>query len=1107
MIISQDGVWELANRIELGPGLILTQELVDDDYVAKIDISGEFGISEEFADTRYVIKSGDVMTGNLGFNSGNIGLNRGFAIAFDGYALGSANDYIYSPSDNRIDTVVNGNARWQVSDTSLFGGVRLTVKSTLTNPGWSALIGGDTIQLVLAENATDATLKSNRFGGAHYTNAEEPAAMLVVSSDAANNSLSIGGGTSAFNAATVIGFYTAANNTTVTGTQRASFDSTGLFQTLYGQKVVGTFTPGAGVGQSALFVGSVVTASSGFVRGILAQPTLVAAANADTLDGMRIGPSFTPGTFTGLIARGLVIGNFSVAGFTSPGTPRGLEIGQITATGATSAASILLGAGPTGATNNYYISANTFTISVAGVFSGLSLVVSSGAITGGASNMVVVAGTGASRTFTVQTTTSGGVATDALLLDTAQRMRVKSTLNNPSWSTLIGGDTVQLVLAENATDATQKTARLGGAHYTNAEEPVAMLSTTAGSAANTVNIGGGTSVFNAATQIQFYTAADNTTTTGTARATINTAGLFSQLFGVQIAGTFTPSNNDNAALLMTSVITAASAIAHGAYFRPNLTAAANADTLEGMRVTPAFTPGSFTGLIGRGIAIGSFSVAGFTSPGDPRGLEIGQITGTGAAVASSILLGAGPTGATTNYLINANNFKLTSAGAMTLSAALTYGGVTLNNAVTGTGNMVLSAGPTFTGTVTTAALSSTSITGTSATINGTSNAILSLNATTGNGARVLFRVNSTDFASWYVDTANKIYLMNGAGTPVTTFDNGALILSGSLTGVTSATFNDSVTVNGVTNAILTLNAATGNAARVLFAVNNVNFASWFSNAANKIQMLDSGGGAVTTFDNGALTTTSVTIPNGQYFRATRNTGSVVINVLGFDSGSDGVTLRHGGGGFTIRDESAALDRWTVAASTGHFVPAADNTYDIGTSSVRIRNLYAANQIQSATGFQARKNGSDTFEAGPFFEMANAAGTRAWTWQLASSSTDYLNLWFYNGSAAILATWQTDGTLISYDFALSSDERLKLNRFVITGALDKIDSLSGYTFEMVNDAQRKRKAGLLAQEVQKVLPEAVGQDKDGFLTLSYDSVIPLLVEGIKDLRRQVKALQS
>ena len=54
-------------------------------------------------------------------------------------------------------------------------------------------------------------------------------------------------------------------------------------------------------------------------------------------------------------------------------------------------------------------------------------------------------------------------------------------------------------------------------------------------------------------------------------------------------------------------------------------------------------------------------------------------------------------------VLDISNTAVTITPATTLSAALTYGGVTLSNAVTGTGNMVLSASPTLTGTLTAAA--------------------------------------------------------------------------------------------------------------------------------------------------------------------------------------------------------------------------------------------------------------------------------------------------------------------------------------------------------------------------------------------------------------------
>lgn len=79
----------------------------------------------------------------------------------------------------------------------------------------------------LADTTADATNKFARFAVPHYTNTEEPTALIYGFSSTSSNSLSFGGGSSLFNAATNIAFYTAANNTTTTGTERMVIASTG----------------------------------------------------------------------------------------------------------------------------------------------------------------------------------------------------------------------------------------------------------------------------------------------------------------------------------------------------------------------------------------------------------------------------------------------------------------------------------------------------------------------------------------------------------------------------------------------------------------------------------------------------------------------------------------------------------------------------------------------------------------------------------------------------------------------------------------------------------------------------------------------------------------
>ncbi|URQ04516.1 L-shaped tail fiber protein [Klebsiella phage BL02] len=95
--------------------------------------------------------------------------------------------------------------------------------------------------------------------------------------------------------------------------------------------------------------------------------------------------------------------------------------------------------------------------------------------------------------------------------------------------------------------------------------------------------------------------------------------------------------------------------------------------------------------------------------------------------------------------------------------------------------------------------------------------------------------------------------------------------------------------------------------------------------------------------------------------------------------------------------------------------------------------------------------------------------------------------------------------------IRSDRRAKSDIKVIENALEKVETLSGNTYELHNTSGgTTRSAGLIAQEVQEVLPEAVTQDIEadgGLLRLNYNSVIALLVESVKELSAEVKELKS
>ena len=91
---------------------------------------------------------------------------------------------------------------------------------------------------------------------------------------------------------------------------------------------------------------------------------------------------------------------------------------------------------------------------------------------------------------------------------------------------------------------------------------------------------------------------------------------------------------------------------------------------------------------------------------------------------------------------------------------------------------------------------------------------------------------------------------------------------------------------------------------------------------------------------------------------------------------------------------------------------------------------------------------------------------------------------------------------------TSDERLKDNIEVIEDPLSKVLSISGNTFDWNEKSNKSgHDVGLIAQEIEEVLPEAVTTRDNGYLAVDYHKVVPLLVEAMKELSDKVDELQQ
>ena len=110
--------------------------------------------------------------------------------------------------------------------------------------------------------------------------------------------------------------------------------------------------------------------------------------------------------------------------------------------------------------------------------------------------------------------------------------------------------------------------------------------------------------------------------------------------------------------------------------------------------------------------------------------------------------------------------------------------------------------------------------------------------------------------------------------------------------------------------------------------------------------------------------------------------------------------------------------------------------------------------------------------------------------------------YYNGSK-----WVNDAPS---EPAFVSDEKYKAQISPISSPLSKVNSIKGANFTWSNEApsdlRGKKDVGVIAQDIQKVLPEAVELRENGDLIVKYHRIIPLLIESIKELDKENKDLK-
>jgi hypothetical protein len=98
-----------------------------------------------------------------------------------------------------------------------------------------------------------------------------------------------------------------------------------------------------------------------------------------------------------------------------------------------------------------------------------------------------------------------------------------------------------------------------------------------------------------------------------------------------------------------------------------------------------------------------------------------------------------------------------------------------------------------------------------------------------------------------------------------------------------------------------------------------------------------------------------------------------------------------------------------------------------------------------------------------------------------------------------------GTLTSTVLTASSDEKLKTNIHTIFNPIDVISNLRGVSFDRKDTGLKD--FGVIAQEIEQVIPEVVHIDNDGYRSVSYNSIIGFLIEGMKQQQSKISDLEE
>ena len=244
-----------------------------------------------------------------------------------------------------------------------------------------------------------------------------------------------------------------------------------------------------------------------------------------------------------------------------------------------------------------------------------------------------------------------------------------------------------------------------------------------------------------------------------------------------------------------------------------------------------------------------------------------------------------------------------------------------------------------------------------------------------------------------------------------------------------------------------------------------------------------------------------------------NISSIPSGIISGSSQLDGTSIAN----LTITNLTTVNQTASVIFSSGSnkFGDFNNDTHEF-TGSVKITGSIEITGASTATSFNGAINATNGVVSGSSqvsktlqeVTTAGASTSNAITITNATASiTTGTGALVITGGIGLGGSINAGGDIIAYS---SSDIRLKNNIRPISNPLEKISKIGGYNFEWNSEMQDTyigNDIGVIAQEIETILPELVQTRENGYKAVKYDKLVALLIEGIKELTKQVEYLKT